>query len=334
VWYGGGKLAPDLAWPKLRQRWGQPATAGPRFTPAERAAIWDHAARVAGTAAAEIRAVAGINPAAAADAAWAASGTLHVAATALGSRVLRQAADAYDRAARMPYGRIPSPTPSGDRLRNAAWLLGTVAQATGDPALAPLMLLTRLAALADAVAQLRHAQRHAAQAAARVRPPNSCTPPPAAAKPHCGQPAVPGLRGSSRRPNSPSPSGPAGRHPDGQAPVRTGRIRHAAPHHPGRAARAAERHSASAGVAVPLTGPPPGFSLGGVIRMRPGPSAFPAARLWPARPARQGHSSSLRCGRSALTCGSPPAGSSRERPWPGWPYDPSRLTGRVSRARM
>ncbi|MGH3126084.1 MAG: relaxase/mobilization nuclease domain-containing protein, partial [Streptosporangiaceae bacterium] len=45
VWYSGGKLAPDLTWPKLRQRWGQPATAGPRFTPAERAAIWDHAQR-------------------------------------------------------------------------------------------------------------------------------------------------------------------------------------------------------------------------------------------------------------------------------------------------
>ena len=24
VWYGGGKLAADLTWPKLRQRWTQP----------------------------------------------------------------------------------------------------------------------------------------------------------------------------------------------------------------------------------------------------------------------------------------------------------------------
>ena len=40
-----------------------------------------------------------------ADAAWAAADTLHAAAAALGSRVLRQAADSYDRAARAPYGR-------------------------------------------------------------------------------------------------------------------------------------------------------------------------------------------------------------------------------------
>jgi hypothetical protein len=166
VWYGGGKLAPDLTWPKLRHRWAPASAAGERFTPAERAAIWEHAAGTAGTAAAEIRALASTNPAAAADAAWAASSTLHAAAAALRSRALRQAADAYDRAARAPYGRLPTPTPAGGRLRHAAWLLGTLAQATRDPALAPLMLLTRLAALADAVAQLRDVQHHAAQAAA------------------------------------------------------------------------------------------------------------------------------------------------------------------------
>ena len=35
VWYGGGKLAPDLTWPKLRQRWSGPGTApGDPFTAA------------------------------------------------------------------------------------------------------------------------------------------------------------------------------------------------------------------------------------------------------------------------------------------------------------
>jgi len=38
-----------------------------------------------------------------------AAGTLHAAAAALGSRILRQAADAYDRATRAPYGRVPAP---------------------------------------------------------------------------------------------------------------------------------------------------------------------------------------------------------------------------------
>src|ERR1019366_6918683 len=58
--------------------------------------------------------------AAAADAAWAAGDTLHVAAAALGSRVIRQAATAYDRAARAPYGRIPRPPPPPPR-RGARW---------------------------------------------------------------------------------------------------------------------------------------------------------------------------------------------------------------------
>jgi hypothetical protein len=167
VWYGGGKLAADLTWPKLTQRWTQPDTApGEPFTTAERNAIWDHAARTAADAATQIRMLAGTDPAAAADAAWAAGGTLHVAAAALGSRVLRQAADAYDRAARAPHGRIPPPTPAGNRLRRAARLIAAFAHLTGDPAFTPLILVTRLAALAEAVAELRDAQRRAAQAAA------------------------------------------------------------------------------------------------------------------------------------------------------------------------
>ena len=53
VWYGGGKLAPDLTWPKLRQRWSAPGTTpGDRFIAAERNAIWEHAAHAAEDAAA------------------------------------------------------------------------------------------------------------------------------------------------------------------------------------------------------------------------------------------------------------------------------------------
>ena len=168
VWYGGGKLAADLTWPKLRQRWTQPRTtrgSGP-LTAGEQKAVWEHAAQVAADAAARIRALTETNPAAAADAAWAASDTLHVAAAALDSPGLRQAADAFDRAARAPYGRIPPPSPAGNQLRQAARLIGALACLTRDPALMPLVLITRLAALAEAVAELRHAQQHAAQAAA------------------------------------------------------------------------------------------------------------------------------------------------------------------------
>jgi len=170
VWYGGGKLAADLSWPKLQQRWApRRAMAGAHLTAEERNAVWDHATRAVADAAAQIRAMAWTDPAAAADAAWATSDTLHVAAAILGGHVLRQAADAYDRAARSPHGRIPPPSPAGNQLRQAARLLSAFAYLTGDRSLLPIVLITRLAALAEAVAELRESQQHAAQAAAALR---------------------------------------------------------------------------------------------------------------------------------------------------------------------
>jgi hypothetical protein len=168
IWYGGGKLAADLSWPKVRQRWtprrATPGRAHLNLTAEERNAIWDRAARVVADATAQIRTLVWTDPVAAADAAWVTSDTLHVAAAALGSRILRQAADAYDRAARAPYGRIPPPTPAGNQLRQAARLLSAFAYLTNDRSLAPIVLITKLAALAEAVAELRESQRHAAQA--------------------------------------------------------------------------------------------------------------------------------------------------------------------------
>jgi hypothetical protein len=168
IWYGGGKLAADLTWPRLRQRWAGPGSPrGPEpATAADRKAMWEHAARVAAQAAAQIRALAGTSPAAAADAAWAASDVLHVTATALGSDGLRQAADSFDQAARIGYGRIPAPSPAGNQLRQAARLIGAYAHLTRDPAMTWLVLIARLAALAEAVAELRQVQQRAAQAAA------------------------------------------------------------------------------------------------------------------------------------------------------------------------
>ena len=169
VWFGGGKLAADLTLPRLRSRW-EPARSVPgELTPAERNAIWEHAARTAADVTGQIRHLAATDPAAAADAAWAAAGTLHAAASALGSRLIRRAADSYDRAARAPYGRIPSPTPAGNSLRRAARLLSAVMSVSGDPNAAQITLVTRLAALAETIADLRDAQRHAAQAAAARR---------------------------------------------------------------------------------------------------------------------------------------------------------------------
>jgi hypothetical protein len=171
VWFGGGKLAADLSLPKLRCRWDA-TRSGPHLddplTAEERNAIWEHTARAAQDASEQIRAAAG-DPDAVSDAAWAASDTLHVAAAALGSRVVRQAADSYARAARVPYARIPRPAPAGNSLRHVARMLSRTALVSHDPTAAQAALIVRLAGLVEAVIELREAQQRAAQAAAARR---------------------------------------------------------------------------------------------------------------------------------------------------------------------
>ena len=171
VWYGGGRLAAGLTLPRLRRGWDAPRNAPERsgafrFTVPEQNAIFEHAARQASLAAEQIRHAAHSDPAAAADAAWAAADVLHVAAKALRSPDLRRAADSYDRAARAGYGRIPHATSTGRQLRAAARLMAMTGQLTGDTTLIAMALAANLAALAVAVAELRQAQQHAAQAAA------------------------------------------------------------------------------------------------------------------------------------------------------------------------
>jgi hypothetical protein len=94
---------------------------------------------------------------------------LHVAAAALGSGTLRRAADDYDRAARQPWGQVPAPTPAGNQLRHAARLISAYAYLTADRILTPIVLLVCLAALVEAVAELRGGQQRAAQAASALR---------------------------------------------------------------------------------------------------------------------------------------------------------------------
>ncbi len=136
-----------------------------------------------------------------------------MAAAALGSRILRQAADAYDRAARAPYGRIPAPTPAGNGLRQAARAMSAFAYLTSDRTLMPVILITRLAALAEAVAGLRESQQRAAQAAAALAAaerlhaaarPALATPP---TRPHAASLAATSFPGSPvpLRPAEPAP---------------------------------------------------------------------------------------------------------------------------------
>src|SRR6202011_3856391 len=76
---------------------------------------------------------------------------------------------AYDRAARPPYGRLPPPSPVGNQLRQAGRVISAFAYITQDRSMAPILLITKLAALAEAVAELRQSEQHAAQAAAELR---------------------------------------------------------------------------------------------------------------------------------------------------------------------
>ena len=171
-WYGGGRLAAGLTLPRLRDRWNWPAgrmagrSGTPRFTAPERDEIYRHAAGQARAAAEHIRRCALIDPAGAADAAWAAADTLHVAARALRNPHLRCAADSYDRAARAQYGRIPTRSHDGEQLRRTARMIALAGNLTGDNTLLAIALMAQLVALAAAVAELRQAQQHTAQAAA------------------------------------------------------------------------------------------------------------------------------------------------------------------------
>ena len=175
LWYGGGRLAPQLTLPRLRTAWARRSgEAGwklgtPWWAGSEREALYRHAARQAAAAAEHIRHSARGHPTAAADTAWAAADALHSAARALRDPELRRAADAYHRAARPPYGRIPLHTRSGDRLRATARLLALVGNIGGDGTLAVAALVASLLDLAAAVTELRQAQQHAAQAAAARR---------------------------------------------------------------------------------------------------------------------------------------------------------------------
>jgi hypothetical protein len=175
LWYGGGRLAADLTLPQLRTAWSRrtrgarrkPGT--PRWAGSEREALYRHAAHQAATAAEQVRRSARGQPTSAADTAWAAADALHSAARALHDPELRRAADAYDRAGRPPYGRIPLRGRSGDQLRATARLLALVGNISGDGTLAVAALMASLLDLTVAVTELRQAQQHAAQAAAARR---------------------------------------------------------------------------------------------------------------------------------------------------------------------
>jgi hypothetical protein len=181
VWFGGGKLAPDLSWPQLRQRWistGPASQGGPHagerhpLTGLERAAAYRTAAHVARHAASEVRVLAQVDPGAARHAAVATADLLNVTARLVEGRdggPITTAADTFDRAAREPWARVPPRSPDGQALRACARSLAQLGRVRHGDGIQLLPLLAAIVDLIDAVAALRAAQHRDAQADAARR---------------------------------------------------------------------------------------------------------------------------------------------------------------------
>lgn len=161
VWFGGGRLAPDLTLPKLRHRWA-PATA-PQCNATEAVEYahgWLSATRPGDPSGH--------------DTVWATAdllNTLTTTANGPGSRDLRRAADTYARAARPPHGRTPPHTPAGAALRGLARAIAATGDNDDRIQRAVAQLLHQLADLTDAISHLhavngRLIQADAAAAAA------------------------------------------------------------------------------------------------------------------------------------------------------------------------
>jgi hypothetical protein len=204
VWFGGGKLAPDLSLPQLHARWtpngaastafgdrrgmaasdgrraGTTGSAGPptrELSEPERRRLWLSAQHCLRDAAEQIRHASGphaspADRAAAQAAAAAASEMLHALSWLVERKrggPLRAAAESYDRAARDLHRHTVPPTARSRSTRSAAGaLLGTrlVKRAETRQLLA---LLSHLSSLAQSLERLRQVQGRAAQAQAARR---------------------------------------------------------------------------------------------------------------------------------------------------------------------
>jgi hypothetical protein len=190
VWFGGGRLAPDLTLPQLRSRWTgtRPGTAGGNA--ARLAATGNVAPDVSRRAAQTVRDAhdamrAASSPAVASAIAYAAADLLTATAQAWEGRAggpLSDAAEWFDRAAHDLRGRAPAHRVSqAGHLRAMARLIAVMGTLSRDrDTLAALHLVLTLAALAESLADLRGAQdrlhqaraaRHAAGQLRQYQPP-------------------------------------------------------------------------------------------------------------------------------------------------------------------
>jgi hypothetical protein len=188
VWFGGGKLAPDLTFPQLQARWcrqdamPRPAASsdgtgrgGLELDPAERQVLWAAAGQAIDWADEQLRAAAGGQPAAQAmaEAAAVAASEVLAAVSRLtersGAGPVHRAAEAYDRAARGLRRRPPIPTGPARRTRRAAGGLRGMEFVRQADTRQLLQLVDQLSRLSLTLAGLREQQGQAAQAAAARR---------------------------------------------------------------------------------------------------------------------------------------------------------------------
>ncbi|MFI0483034.1 relaxase/mobilization nuclease domain-containing protein [Actinomadura sp. 9N215] len=183
IWFSGGKLAPDLTIPQLRRRYTPPLGNTQRATPAptghathsQDTGEWYKELNMAVAAARRVY-LNTRNAQVRADLNRATADTLHLAARVFDDPGLGQAADLFDRVARQPYLRTPTPTRYGYALRQAARIhaLDAARHRHPDPAIALLHLLAALIDLVQTIADLLHAHqataaRHAADRLTALR---------------------------------------------------------------------------------------------------------------------------------------------------------------------
>jgi hypothetical protein len=179
VWYGGGRLASDLTLPRLRARWDGPSARPSGSTAARLAAesnpvplgLYQRAADTVRQATAAMRGATGSGEASAI--ARAAADVLTAAARAWegrGGGPLTDAADSFDRAA-FDLRRLARPVrhPSAAGLRSIGRLIAVAGRVNDKDkdTRTVLRLILALAGIADALAEIREAQRrlHQRQAA-------------------------------------------------------------------------------------------------------------------------------------------------------------------------
>jgi hypothetical protein len=171
VWYGGGRLAPDLTLPQLRQRWDPTQPTPPHGPPHGHSRPHQRTSTFARAATATRQAAEHLAQATddeAADIARAAGDVLTSTARAFDGRKpgrLTDAAETYDRASREPFRRAIRPTPRGAELRAIARLISVMGRLTNDHDTATaLQLVLQMSILADTLADLREAQQRLHQA--------------------------------------------------------------------------------------------------------------------------------------------------------------------------